>query len=163
MLNTSFRIMNNVEDAEDVVQEAFLKAFRSLHTYREEASFGAWLKRIVVNHAINALKKKRLDLVPLENKHQETPSSGTFELEGTYSAKEALDALHQLPTGYRTVFSLYLLEGYDHNEISQILGVTVSTSISQYNRAKQKLRTILQEKHRHGQDRAVIQKASGRI
>lgn len=158
MLNTSYRILNNREDAEDAVQEAFVKAFRSIHSYRGDASFGSWLKRIVVNQSLNILKKRKQDAVAWDEKTQlEWEKSHDFvEGEMPYTADEAYEALHQLSDGYRTIFSLYLLEGYDHKEIAEILGISVSTSISQYNRAKKRLQKLMKIKKGHGQDRAII-------
>lgn len=158
MLNTSFRILNNREDAEDAVQEAFIKAFRKLESFRGEASFGAWLKRIVINQSINILKKRKQEAIPWDEKSQlEWEKNNDFlETDMPYSVEDAYEALHQLSDGYRTVFSLYLLEGYDHKEIAEILGISVSTSISQYNRAKKRLKTLMKNKQGHGQDRAII-------
>ncbi len=158
MLNSSFRILNNREDAEDAVQEAFLKAFGSLNSFRGESSFGAWLKRIVVNQSINILKKRKDEAVPWDEKSQlEWEQKNDWQdTERPYSVQDAYEALHQLSDGYRSVFSLYMLEGYDHKEIAEILGISVSTSISQYNRAKKRLQTIMKNKQGHGQDRAII-------
>jgi RNA polymerase sigma-70 factor (ECF subfamily) len=163
MFNTCFRILNNRQDAEDALQEAFIKAFSSLKYYRAESSFGAWLKRIVVNHAINTLKKQKMKWVDLDLQAWEVPmvEDSDNTLSEGYSADDAYNALHELPDGYRTVFSLYLLEGYDHKEISEILGISVSTSISQYNRAKKKLKAILiQKKDDHGTDRKVLRESA---
>ncbi|MDB4286291.1 RNA polymerase sigma factor [bacterium] len=163
MFNTCFRILNNRQDAEDALQEAFVKAFSSLSHYRKEASFGAWLKRIVVNHAINTLKKRKmkwvdLDLQAWENVLEEDTENIITE---GFSADDAYSTLYDLPDGYRTVFSLYLLEGYDHKEISEILGISVSTSISQYNRAKKKLKALLmQKKDDHGTDRKILRESA---
>jgi RNA polymerase sigma-70 factor (ECF subfamily) len=158
MLNTSYRILNNREDAEDAVQEAFVKAFRNIHSYRGDASFGSWLKRIVVNQSLNILKKRKQDAVAWDEKTQLEweKSNDSVEGEMPYTADEAYEALHQLSDGYRTIFSLYLLEGYDHKEIAEILGISVSTSISQYNRAKKRLQKLMKIKKGHGQDRAII-------
>jgi len=153
MLNTSFRILNNKEDAEDALQEAFIKAFSSLHQFNYQSTFGAWLKRIVVNHSIDQLKKKRKvaftdgdDLLVMELPAEEPVPENNLQ--------EKLDrlyqGLHQLPDGYRTVLSLYLLEGYDHTEISEILNIEVSTSISQLSRAKKKLKSLTVKGATHG-------------
>jgi RNA polymerase sigma factor (sigma-70 family) len=143
MYNVSFRITGREEDAEDALQEAFISAFRNLESYRADAAFGAWLKRIVVNKAINILKKRRHELMPEDEQWDvaEEESSGEYREELTVDrVRKAID---QLPDGYRAVLSLYLLEGYDHEEIGEILGITESTSKSQLNRAKGKLREIL--------------------
>ena len=143
MFNVGYRITGREEDAEDALQEAFISAFRNLNTYRADASFGAWLKRIVVNKAINILKKKRHETIPEDEQwdvaEEETQAGYMEEL----TVDRVKKAIGQLAEGYRAVLSLYLLEGYDHQEIGEILGITESTSKSQLNRAKIKLREIL--------------------
>jgi len=148
MLNTSFRILNNLEDAEDAIQEAFVKAFNNINTYKEESTFGAWLKRIVINRSLTILNKKERMLV-LDNQimeetemylDQDDSSDSPIEVE------EVKQAIMRLPAGFRKVLVLYLIEGYDHVEISEILSISISTSKSQYMRAKVKLRSILNEK-----------------
>ncbi len=148
MYNIAFRITGNQYEAEDVLQEAFINAFKSIKSFRYASSFGAWLKRIVVNQAVNHMKKKRVELTPLlaqddQIKDEETESHSE-RLDRQVSVEKIKKAMHQLPDGYRMVFSLYLLEGYDHNEIAQIMDITVSTSKSQYNRAKKKLKLIVE-------------------
>ncbi|MCB0855480.1 MAG: RNA polymerase sigma factor [Bacteroidetes bacterium] len=147
MLNTSFRILNHQQDAEDALQEAFLKAFRQIDQYRSEASFGAWLKRIVVNTSVSHLRKRR----NISELDQADISDPPFEGEQDSNREKvnidlAYQALHSLPDGYRTVFSLFVMEGYDHQEIGQILGISVSTSISQLSRAKKKIRSMIKER-----------------
>ena len=142
MLNVSMRIVNDLQEAEDILQNAFIKAFRNLDRFREESTFGTWLKRIVVNESINMLKKRRLEVVrevEIADFPEET-QAGPF----TPDMKHVEAAIRELPTGYRVVFTLYLIEGYDHQEISEILGISESASKSQYSRAKQKLRKVLQ-------------------
>jgi RNA polymerase sigma factor (sigma-70 family) len=142
MYNVGFRITGNEEDAEDVLQEAFISAFRNLDHYRGEASFGSWLKRIVINKAINVLKKHKWEMMP-ENKELDFPAEEEQEYLPELYVDKVRKAIQQLPDGYRTVLSLYLLEGYDHQEIGEILGISESTSKSQLNRAKNKLKEIL--------------------
>ena len=147
MLNTAFRILNNREDAEDVVQEAFVKAFTHLYTFRNESSFGTWLKRIVVNRSINLLKSRKLHFA-LDGLENRLPAKENRENDldyFPYSVEQARTAIQQLPPGYRAIFSLYVLEGYDHQEIAEILKISVSTSLSQYHRAKKKLLKILEK------------------
>ena len=133
---------NDVDEAADVLQEAFISAFNNLGSYKGTASFGAWLKKIVVNKSINHIRSKKMDLVPLEE--VDPASEDVINDEDLYLDIERIkSSIELLPDGYRVVFSLYLLEGYDHKEISQILGITESTSKSQYNRAKAKLRKLL--------------------
>jgi RNA polymerase sigma-70 factor (ECF subfamily) len=145
MYNISYRITNDPDEAEDVLQEAFLSAFNHMNAYKGDASIGAWLKRIVVNTAINHLRKKKMIQVPLEQ--MEVVEEDTINDEDiVLELSRVKDAIQELPDGFRTVFSLYLLEGYDHREIADILGVSESTSKSQYNRAKKRLKEILKER-----------------
>ena len=135
---------NRQEEAEDMLQESFSYAFRKLGSFRFESSFGAWLKRIVVNTCINHLKKKRVDLVYTEQQNDPLPEDEFVDYEEIrFKVDSVMKAMEKLPEGYRVVFSLYLLEGYDHKEIAEILGVTESTSKSQFLRAKQKIKEML--------------------
>lgn len=146
MYNVGYRITRSEEEAEDVLQEAFISAFRNLEHYRGDASFGAWLKRIVVNKAINALNKRKHETIPADNEQwdiaeEEVPAEYRDDL----TVERVKQSIEKLPEGYRMVVSLYLLEGYDHQEIGEILGITESTSKSQLNRAKNKLKELLNE------------------
>ncbi len=145
MFNTSLRIVNNTAEAEDVLQEAFLDAFRTINSFQNRSSFGAWLKQIVVNKSINQLKKRRIDFIELEEAGIEdwTEENRMDDKETQMQVNQVIKAIRLLPHGYRTVLSLYLLEGYDHEEIAEILGLAESTSRTQYIRAKQKLLTLL--------------------
>lgn len=148
MYNTALRITRNTALAEDVIQESFLSAFQSLVYYRGDASFGSWLKRIVINKAITLAKKEsRWDLV--EN-DEDLDSEDVIQPEPEYNVEQVKLAINQLPDGFRTVLSLYLLEGYDHKEIAEILDISESTSKTQYKRAKERLRKSLLEKMQHG-------------
>ena len=148
MFNICFRMVNNREDAEDILQEAFVQAFMKLETFRYESTFGAWLKRIVINTCINALNKKKVDLLLTEDMHQYKHVSDEVEEEYLpLTTKDVQKAMEQLPEGGRIVFSLYLLEGYDHVEIAEILGITESTSKSQFMRAKRRVYEILKDKY----------------
>ena len=144
MLNTAFRITGRDDEAQDVLQEAFISAFRNLESYRGDATFGSWLKRIVVNKAINSVKKRKFELMP-ENEDFDVPVQE--EDKDNYMPELTVDkvkkAIGALPDGYRSVLSLYLLEGYDHQEIGEILGISESTSKSQLNRSKKKLKELL--------------------
>ncbi len=137
--------MTNVqEEAEDMLQESFSYAFSKLGSFRYESSFGAWLKRIVVNTCINHLKKKRVDLVYTEQ--QNDPPAGDEDVdygEIKFKVDSVMKAVEKLPEGYRVVFSLYLLEGYDHKEIAEIMGISESTSKSQFLRAKLKIKELM--------------------
>ncbi len=147
MYNAAYRIVNDEEEAEDVLQEAFISAFGNLGYYRGDATFGAWLKRIVVNKAINYLKKRQLDRLPEHDKWDVKEEETIDPVEHfPYTVEQVREAIQSLPDGYRSVLSLYLLEGYDHGEIGEILGISESTSKSQFNRSKKKLKEILEGK-----------------
>lgn len=140
MYNIAYRMLNNREDAEDMLQETFVDCFRNLNSFRFESTFGAWLKRILINKCINHLQKKKIDLMltdELPNKAYEEDDETVYDISGI------IKGIEMLPDGYRVILTLYLLEGYDHTEISQILGISESTSKSQYSRAKEKLRSQL--------------------
>ena len=144
MYNTCFRMMNNKEVAEDMLQESFADAFRRLNSFRYESTFGAWLKQIVVNKCINEIKRKKIDLTYIENMHYFDNKSEEQEVNGSsLSVPNVKNAMEKLPAGSKMIFSLYLLEGYDHTEIAQILNITISTSKSQYMRARNKIKEIL--------------------
>lgn len=145
MFNICFRMMNQQEEAEDVLQDAFTYAFRKLESFRFESSFGAWLKRIVINTCINHLKKKRLEVVYTDEAYDVLPEDEVVDYEQIrFEVKEVRKAIEQLPDGYRIIFSLYLLEGYDHKEIAEIMNISESTSKSQYLRAKKKIKEIIE-------------------
>ncbi|MCP4313914.1 MAG: sigma-70 family RNA polymerase sigma factor [Bacteroidetes bacterium] len=146
MYNTTLRIVRDSDDAEDVMQEAFLKAFLKIGTYRGEVSFGAWLKRIVVNKSLDFLRLKR-EQISLEDvgEAEELPEEGPELVELAYSADEIRKAIYALPEGYRIVLSLILLEGYDHDEVSEILRISNATSRTQYHRAKKRLVELLRK------------------
>jgi RNA polymerase sigma factor (sigma-70 family) len=142
---TCYRILKNADVAEDVMQETFITAFEKIETFKGESTFGAWLKRIAVNKSIDALRRNLSIFQPmndaLENSIPEDSDHSAFEKNDQVLEKVEIikKALGLLPDGYRVVLSLYLFEGYDHEEIAQILGISESTSRSQYTRAKQKL------------------------
>lgn len=146
MYNLCYRMMNNREEAEDMLQEAFSEAFHRLDNFRFESAFGAWLKRITINKCINALKKRRADLVPAEVLPERALSEEENNEIPGLSVEQVQQAMEKLPEGYRVIFSLYLLEGYDHVEIAQIMGISEATSKSQYSRAKQRMKEILIQK-----------------
>ncbi len=145
MFNTCCRIMGAREDAEDMLQEAFVDIFRKLGTFRSESTFGTWAKRIVINRCINEIKRKKTvfeffdDMQVFENQKDEDDS----RYERKLTVSNVKNAMQFLPSGSRMIFSLYLIEGYDHVEISEILNISVSNSKSQYMRAKNKIKEIL--------------------
>ena len=141
MYNTSLRIVNNTGDAEDVLQEAFTDAFRSLEDFHYKSTFGAWLKRIVINKSINCLRKRKMDMIDIEKTNiGHLPEEDTSdEQEIQMKVEDIKKAVGLLPNGYRTVLTLYLFEGYDQEEIAEILQGSHATVRTQYMRAKQKL------------------------
>jgi len=144
MYSVCLRIINDEMEAEDVMQEAFLSAFRKIDSYKGEVSFGAWLKRIVINRSLDHLKKRK---VKFEEVNERTTQIADYQMETKEVNVETIkNAIRQLPDGYRVVLSLYLLEGYDHEEISEILGISNSNSRTQFLRAKNKLRDLLKDK-----------------
>jgi len=144
MFQISLRMLNNRADAEDILQESFVKAFKNLKQFKYESSFGAWLKKIVINNCINHLKKRKLNWIAIEDAQfdvsEETAENNQYQLPKIEQVKETIK---QLPDGFRVVLTLYLFEGYDHKEISQILNISESTSKTQYYRAKNKLRQLI--------------------
>lgn len=148
MYNTCLRILNSEPEAEDVLQESFTEAFRNLGTFEYRTSFGGWLKQICVNRSINQLKKRRISFVDPDSVSlaDMNPENGPTEIETALKVETVKKAIMKLPDGFRTVLSLFLLEGYDHEEIAEILRVAPSTTRTQYMRAKQKLLQILNEK-----------------
>jgi len=144
MYNTTLRIVGDSDDAEDVMQEAFLKAFEKLDSYRGTVSFGAWLKRIVINKALDFLRLKK-EKLSLEDAGEigEIVDETSDTVDVDYRAEEIRKSIYKLPEGYRIVLSLILLEGYDHEEVSSILNISNATSRTQYHRAKKKLIELL--------------------
>ena len=152
MYNTALRIVSDQDEAEDVLQESFISAFKNLHQYRGDSTFGSWMKKIVINNSLNKLKKRKLDVTPLDDEHMEVGEdmSSVNEKELILSVQRVKQAVNILPRGFREVFTLYQFEGYDHKEIGEILGITESTSKSQYNRAKKKIKSLLTQEVIYG-------------
>jgi RNA polymerase sigma factor (sigma-70 family) len=141
MFNLAYRMTNNREDAEDILQETFTECFRNIGSFRFESTFGAWLKTILINRCINHLKKKKINLLLMENLPENIVEEDEDDM--NYDTGKIFRGIESLPDGYRIILTLYLLEGYDHKEIAQILEISESTSKSQYSRAKEKLRKFI--------------------
>ena len=142
MFNTSLRIVNDRMEAEDVMQESFLSAFEKIDTYSGTVSFGAWLKKIVINRSLDTLGKRKAVFEDIDSHtgiRDDGPDDSLRSEEIDVRIGEVKEAIEKLPDGYRVILSLYLLEGYDHDEIAEILKISSSTSRSQLSRAKQKL------------------------
>jgi RNA polymerase sigma-70 factor (ECF subfamily) len=144
MFNICYRMMNDRSDAEDMLQESFTEAFHRLDGFRHDSTFGAWLKMIVINKCINEIKRRKAKLEFFDDM---SPFEGEEDLhdeqETGLSPDRIKKAMEELPKGSRMIFSLYLLEGYDHQEISEILNISESNSKTQYMRAKQRIKEIL--------------------
>jgi RNA polymerase sigma factor (sigma-70 family) len=142
MFNLCLRILKTREDAEDVLQSSFVDVFGKIETFRFESTIGSWIKRIVVNNCINEIRKRKMNFVDIDKNQIE--NLGSVEIDAVNLNVDKLnEAIQSLSDGYRVVFTLYALEGYDHEEIGQILNINESTSKSQYSRAKQRLRDYL--------------------
>ncbi|MAD97356.1 MAG: RNA polymerase subunit sigma-70 [Flavobacteriaceae bacterium] len=136
------RYVNDSFLAEDVMQEAFIKAFKNIKSYRNEVPFGAWLKKIVINQSIDALKKKKLELISMNEETLRVVDDEDWKVDSTITVNDIKSAMEDIKEKYRLVLSLYLFEGYDHEEISQILGISSNTSRTHLLRGKR----ILKEK-----------------
>jgi RNA polymerase sigma factor (sigma-70 family) len=146
MYNVCLRMLRHSADAEDVLQQTFLDVFTKLDSFAYQSAVGAWIRRITVNNCINFLKSRHLVFDELDsNSKYIAEEDNSDEPDLSLSVAAVQRAMTLLPEGYRVVFSLYLFEGYDHEEISQILEISESTSKSQFSRAKQKVREILKQ------------------
>jgi len=158
MYNICMRLLNSREEAEDLLQDTFMDVFKNIKRFEYNSTVGAWIKRITINNCINHLKKKRPDIASIEDYEfkDNEPSTVVNETEMRYNVEQVNKGISALPDGYRVVLSLYLLEGYDHSEISEILNISVGTSKSQFNRAKNKLKSILNNSGDYGEQRQTI-------
>ena len=145
MFNTALRIVNKMADAEDVLQESFTDAFLQLEKFEHKSTFGAWLKQIVVFKSIGLLKRQRMSFVDMEAVEDMAEEDALDETDIWYTVETIKQKIKQLPDGYRTVLSLYLFEGYDYEEIGEIMGVARSTVRTQYMRARQKLLQLIKK------------------
>ena len=143
MYNICYRILGDEAQAEDALQEAFVSAFQNLEHFEGRASFGAWLKRIVVNTSVSHLKKRKIDFEQINDRMDFPAEDDSNDNDLVLRIETIKEAISRLPDGFRTVFSLYLLEGYDHGEIAEILGISASTSKTQYKRAKDKIKELI--------------------
>lgn len=146
MYNISRRMMGDEDEAKDVLQDAFIHAFTKIGKLRKAETFSAWIKRIVINHCINALKKKNIVTSDIEEERDVAAEEAAESPEHPkYETKRILNAIDRISDGCKTVLNLYLFEGYDHSEISQILNISVSASKAQYSKARAKVRKLLME------------------
>lgn len=139
MFHVCLKFFNKTADAEDVLQDGFIKLFNNLHNYRGDGSFEGWARRIFVNTAIQGYHNQKPSSICANDYADVLPSCNSSALDSLYE-KDVIHLSNELSNGYRTVFHLYAVEGYSHKEISELLGITESTSKSQYMRAKASIR-----------------------
>jgi RNA polymerase sigma-70 factor (ECF subfamily) len=135
MYAVCLRYAGNAEEAEDILQEGFIKVFKKLNSFRSEGSFEGWVRRIFVNTAIEHFRKKRY-LQPVTEKEENTIEGKYFSVLDELAEKDILALVQELSPGYRTVFNMYVVEGYTHKEIADMLEISEGTSKSQLSRAK---------------------------
>lgn len=144
---TIIRMVKDQMEAEDLMQETFLSAFRSLDHYRSEAGFGTWIKKIALNKSLNSLRKQTPNFLDIDDKLHVADTHEVLDKQTSrFTLHQIKEAINRLPEGYRVVITMYLLEGMDHDEIAEILQINPATSRSQYLRAKKKLAEQLKNK-----------------
>ena len=143
MLGVCYRFAKNREDAEDMLQEGFIKVFTQIHQYRNEGALEGWIRRIIVHTCINILKKNKKFSDSVDIIHASSVHIKEEMIPSIMQAKQVVECIRTLPIGYRTVLNLYAIEGYSHREIAEMLDIEESTSRSQYTRAKAMLEEIL--------------------
>lgn len=136
MYAVCFRYANNADDAQDLLQEGFIKVFRNLHRFRAEGSFEGWVRRVFVNSSIEQFRKKSAKLSMLTEKEEGTIPDSDISALDSLAERDILALIRDLSPGYRTVFNLYVVEGYSHREIGELLNISEGTSKSQLARAK---------------------------
>ena len=146
MLSVCYRFAHNREDAEDMLQEGFIKIFSQMHTFGNRGAFEGWIRRIIVHTCINVLKKNKKFNESVDIIHATAVQVREESVPSIVQAKQIVECIRMLPIGYRTVLNLYAIEGYSHREIGTMLDIEESTSRSQYTRAKAMLEDILVRK-----------------
>ncbi|EDP69462.1 RNA polymerase sigma-70 factor [Flavobacteriales bacterium ALC-1] len=147
MFTVACRYLKNEEDAKDAMQEGFLKAFINIDSYKPEATFGAWLKRIIINQCLDVLKKQKLEFSSDEVESLQIVEDNNWDFDSSITKQDILNAVEQLNEKHKIVVKLYLIEGYDHEEISKILEIPIKTSRTQLRRGKLKLKELLKTKY----------------
>lgn len=153
MYPIALRYSKMQQEAEDILQEAFIKVFQKIETFRQDSSLGYWIKRIVINTALNHQRSK-LYLYPMVDISDLSNHSGRELTLSSYSHKELLALVKRLPTGCQVIFNLYAVEGFKHHEIAKMLEISEGTSKSQYARAKSLLKGWIEEDNRIDYGRA---------
>ena len=135
MYAVCLRYANNPDDARDLLQEGFIKVYRNLDKFRKEGSFEGWVRRVFVNTAIEHYRRK-VNMNSISEREERTPEEGAFNALDHLAEKDIIQLVQELSPGYRTVFNMYVIEGYSHKEIGEMLGISEGTSKSQLARAK---------------------------
>ncbi|HVZ57461.1 MAG TPA: sigma-70 family RNA polymerase sigma factor [Chitinophagaceae bacterium] len=157
MLSVCYRFAHNREDAEDMLQEGFIKVFSQIHTFENRGAFEGWIRRIIVHTCINILKKNKKFNESVDIIHATGVQVREESIPSVVQAKQVVECIRLLPIGYRTVLNLYAIEGYSHKEIAGMLDIEESTSRSQYTRAKAMLEEILIRKKILQQPRQTVE------
>ncbi len=145
MFCVAMRFLKNADDAEDVLQESFIKAFQKIEQYQGEVTFGAWLKRIVVNRSIDFLKSKRERTVELDEGYMHVADDDNWDVEEGLALEDIKNAIETLSEKYKYVVQLFLVEGYDHGEIAAILDISETASRTRLLRGKGQLKAVLKD------------------
>lgn len=163
MLGVCYRFARNREDAEDMMQEGFIKIFTQIHQFRGQGALEGWIRRIIVHTCINVLKKNKKFTDSVDLFHAGSMYLNENNIPSILQAKQVVECIRLLPVGYKTVLNLYAIEGYSHKEIAAILDIEESTSRSQYTRAKSMLEDVLLKKKIIQQPRENIRMVTGSI
>jgi len=147
MFRIACRYLQDEEDAKDAMQEGFIKAFANIGNYKNDFSFGAWLKRIIINQCIDVLKKRKMVFAAIDSESLHMIDDEDWAVDVSITKAQIIKAIEQLAEKYILVLKLYLLEGYDHEEISQILSIPIKTSRTHLRRGRLQLKELLKEKH----------------
>jgi RNA polymerase sigma-70 factor (ECF subfamily) len=143
MFTTAFNMVKDDALAQDLMHEAFLKAFKKIDTFTGEATFGSWLKRIVINQCLDSLKRKKIETVELKEYMEPETVEDSWNVDQEISLKDIVQCIEELPQKCKNVVKLYLLEGYDHQEVAEILDISEVSSRSQLSRGKSRLKELL--------------------
>jgi RNA polymerase sigma-70 factor (ECF subfamily) len=146
MLSVCYRYAHNREDAEDMLQEGFIRVFKQMHTFGNKGAFEGWVRKVIVHTCINFLKKYKKFNEQVDIEHAGHIQVREEAIPSLMQARQVVECIRLLPVGYRTVLNLYALEGYSHKEIGEMLDIGESTSRSQYTRAKGMLENMLVQK-----------------
>lgn len=143
MYTICLRYIKDTATAEDVMQDAFIKVFKNIGSFKGEVTIGAWIKKIVINQCIDHLKKRKIELVSIEEKELNVADDGDWSVSDDVNVNIITSAINSLPEKYKVILNMYLIEGYDHQEIAQVLNITEVNSRSQLMRGKNKLKSQL--------------------